>query len=197
MCPEKLTLPEPFEEFTCTGYMTVGITRSRELWIAGRYRDTENFEKSEFSDVVAVSGGLQHVLVLNSAGEVFGWGGNSCSQLGRSDAEAPMSVKIIEKGKEEALEAQGRVVAIYSGSYSSMVLYSSGELFMWGQTYLPSYAGDVPKKLSGYTFFVPRSTETLWGEIFSWIFLGNREPACIFANLPVEVIFSLVQLYFL
>ncbi len=67
--PEKVILPCHLEEITCGGAFTFGISESRDLWICGKLFG-KLFIKSKFSRVVTAAAGLNHMLVLNSEGDL-------------------------------------------------------------------------------------------------------------------------------
>jgi alpha-tubulin suppressor-like RCC1 family protein len=202
--PEKVILPCHFEEISCGGSFTFGISDSRDIWIAGQL-SSNSFQKSEFSQVVAAAAGLKHMLILNSEGKIYGWGDNWACQLGMNTFGLPSkSVRILLEGEErerrQRREEREEVVGVYCGADSSMALCKSGSLFLWGMVRLPCILGGkkdcFPTHLPGFHFFLPNNADELWCEIFLWIYLGRQEEDSLFWRLPAEVNFAFVQLFF-
>lgn len=72
-------------------------------------------------------GSTPHVLALTDSGQVYGWGGNSHSQVGiasSSSVQVPTSIGGSLSGKS--------VTNIVCGSNHSLALTSDGEVFAWG-----------------------------------------------------------------
>jgi alpha-tubulin suppressor-like RCC1 family protein len=95
-----------------------------QLGIGYTSNSTVPIQVNNLTEVVAVSGGWDHSLALDSTGRVWAWGGNSHGQLGDGtsmDRTAPVLVSDLTA-----------VVAIAGGMYSSLALDSSGRVWSWG-----------------------------------------------------------------
>ncbi|WP_217134938.1 RCC1 domain-containing protein [Leucobacter chinensis] len=74
-----------------------------------------------------VEAGFYHSLALGSNGRVYGWGDNGNGQLGNPAAGKNASLPV-----EAQLPADVRVTALAAGSYFSLALSESGDLYAWG-----------------------------------------------------------------
>jgi alpha-tubulin suppressor-like RCC1 family protein len=82
-------------------------------------------------NVVAISAGQVSSLALTSAGTVYAWGDNSDGELGNSSSvSSGTPVEVQGVGGVGALTG---VVEVASGSYDSVALTASGNVFDWGQ----------------------------------------------------------------
>ena len=81
---------------------------------------------SSLSGITAIAAGNNHSLAVSASGTVSSWGENNDGQLGNgttSDSHVPVTVSGLS-GKD--------VVSVDGGSYFSMALTSSGEVWDWG-----------------------------------------------------------------
>lgn len=72
-----------------------------------------------------VSAGLAHTVLLNEAGNVFGWGDNAYGQLGigtTDKREAPTQIKELSD-----------IVMISAGAYHNLALSRDGTVYAWGR----------------------------------------------------------------
>lgn len=109
-------------------------------------------------DIVAICCGSRHTLALTASGELYSWGSNVGSALGRTgNEEIPEKVEF-----DEMIE----IVQIAAGGSISAVLTSSGDVYAWGTFYsndevlgfigVPGKAQATPIKLSGK---LPKNTQ--------------------------------------
>jgi alpha-tubulin suppressor-like RCC1 family protein len=94
---------------------------------------------SDFSEVIAVSGGGYFSLALKSDGTIWSWGENAYGQLGRgmSDPVRFSNIPLQVSGLNE-------VKSIAAGCWHCLALKSNGTVWAWGQGY-----NSVPVQVSG------------------------------------------------
>jgi hypothetical protein len=140
-----------------------------------------------------VAGGSLHCLALLEDGSLWGWGENSSGQIGinsRTDAIVPERIP-------EFLEEGECIKGIGCGIDFSWVVTQKGSLYMWGGERHVGMSPDslVPRK-HVFQVALPRiSLETLWREVFFWMFLGRADPKSTFCTLPVEVVFEMTNIF--
>ena len=81
----------------------------------------------EGKDIVSVSAGAHHSLVLDSDGKVYAWGSNGSGQLGdgtTTNRRSPIQVGGVLEGKE--------IVSVSTGNEHSLALDSNGNVYAWG-----------------------------------------------------------------
>jgi len=83
------------------------------------------------SDIVSISAGYNHGLALNSAGQVYAWGGNEYGQIGNGN------VNQISNWASLVLSMNGKTTlnnirAICAGGRFSLALDNSGQVLAWG-----------------------------------------------------------------
>jgi len=96
------------------------IKTDRSLWV----RSWQYGFVHVMDDVLAVSTGMDHTMVIRTDGSLWTWGQNRYGQLGdgtttRTERESP--VRIMED-----------VVAVSAGRHYSMAIQSDGSLWAWG-----------------------------------------------------------------
>jgi hypothetical protein len=79
----------------------------------------------ELGEVVTISSGRAHSLLLNSRGQVFGTGNNRWGQLGIADC-------LWNKLRLVSDDKVGKIIAISAGSRHSLFLNSEGEVWGFG-----------------------------------------------------------------
>jgi alpha-tubulin suppressor-like RCC1 family protein len=87
-------------------------------------------ESSVIGVIVAISAGSSHSLVLNSQGQVFGFGNNVCGQIGLGSLRVVRSPKLIDHPEI------GRIVAISSGESHNLIMNQQGQVFSFGNNEL-------------------------------------------------------------
>jgi len=104
----------------------------------GVYEDPIPYQMFDL-DVVAVSCGRLHVIVLTFDGKIYAWGNNQQGQLGLGDyenrvefcqiqiCELPDLIKSSVHLKDEPIKS------IYSGSYHNVVISISEKVYIWGK----------------------------------------------------------------
>ncbi|KAF7997404.1 hypothetical protein HCN44_005975 [Aphidius gifuensis] len=109
---------------------------------------------STFEDkaIIAIACGSHHSLALNDDGEVYGWGQNTCGQVGTgisTNQNTPRKINSSLTGK--------KIVHIFCGQTSSMAVTKCGEVYAWGnnsvgQLGIGTYINQLnPMKVSGLT----------------------------------------------
>ena len=87
----------------------------------------------EGSDIVDISGGNSHSLVLNRNGEVFAFGRGREGQLGLGDyKDAKLPTRVKENGLSDCI-----IKKICAGDCCSAAITNRGELFEWGYIHAP------------------------------------------------------------
>jgi alpha-tubulin suppressor-like RCC1 family protein len=77
-------------------------------------------------DIIGISAGGEHSLILNSNGQVFSFGGNMCGHLGLGDEKNRNQPTIIKN------IGIGRIAAISAGVCHSLIANSEGQVFSFG-----------------------------------------------------------------
>lgn len=101
------------------------------------------------SNVVAITTGREHTLLLTDNGEVYGFGENHSGQLGLGDKEDRLS--------PTKIEGIGKVKAIAAGNYHSLLLMENGDVYSFGSNSGGQLGhGDydrrfLPTKIEGFT----------------------------------------------
>jgi alpha-tubulin suppressor-like RCC1 family protein len=145
------------------------------------------------SGVLEVACGWAHHLALMEDGTLWGWGFNDSGQSG------PKDLTSVSRNKIELPEGSGKISGIIAAYDFSGVVTEDGDLYILGN--LPSslktetVARCTIQKILEFKVRVPGSHEQ-WMKIFRWWFLGSGEKNCILSNLPVEVLFHVVTLFF-
>jgi len=119
----------------------------------GTTTSRSNFVKvqSAPSNVIDISVGYSHVLALTSTGEVYAWGYNYYGQLGNGTTTSSYTpVKVTGLPND--------VIAISAGSYHSLALTSSGDVYAWGDNYYGQLGDGTTTKSS-----TPKKITTISG----------------------------------
>eukprot|EP00049_Salpingoeca_infusionum_P016093 m.323993 g.323993 ORF g.323993 m.323993 type:complete len:4072 (-) comp16007_c0_seq4:280-12495(-) len=114
---------------SCSNGRTFVIDNHGKLWSCGEgegLKIVPMLDSLRFQQVAA-SG---HVLALTSSGQVYSWGNNSYSQLGR-DGPAPKPTKITQFNGGPGTEVKITFVAV--GGHHSAAVSSDGHLYTWGK----------------------------------------------------------------
>ncbi|KAL1390930.1 ran exchange factor Prp20/Pim1 [Phyllosticta capitalensis] len=123
-----------------------------------------------------ISCGANHVLALDSNGNVFAWGSGQQNQLGR---------RVVERTKHEGLVPREfglprkRISQVACGSYHSFALDTSGNVWAWGlnnfgETGIPDNAGE-----DDAVILKPTKVESLSGMNIKMIAGGGHHSAAI------------------
>ncbi|XP_011298019.1 RCC1 and BTB domain-containing protein 1-like [Fopius arisanus] len=151
-----------------------------------------NFEEKA---IISVACGSHHSLALTEDGEVYGWGQNTCGQVGSgisTNQNTPRKINSVLAGK--------KIVQIACGQTSSMALTSNGEVYAWGNnsvgqlgigTYINQLSPNkvagltgvvIDKVICGYGHAMALSDE---GDLYVWggngygqLGLGSKSNAC-------------------
>jgi alpha-tubulin suppressor-like RCC1 family protein len=90
-----------------------------------------DFAGADVGTVVDFAFGSDHKLVLNSLGQVWGWGSNYYGQLGTGASGIWQHVTVPTRVDTTALGSVG-ILAISAGSYHSLLLDANGNVWTWG-----------------------------------------------------------------
>ncbi len=83
---------------------------------------------SGLTDVISVSGGGGHSIVLKSDGTVWGWGNNTNGQLGNGDSGTFVRSPVQTTGLAD-------VVSVSAGKYHTIALKLDGTVWAWGYNF--------------------------------------------------------------
>ncbi|MDR1067072.1 MAG: S8 family serine peptidase [Clostridiales bacterium] len=87
-------------------------------------------------DVIAIAGGAEHSLALQSNGTVAAWGRNNYGQLGdmtTTDQTAPVTVQKPHELFSIILTPLNNILKISAFGDYSLALYSNGDVYAWGR----------------------------------------------------------------
>ncbi|MCO6466305.1 MAG: T9SS type A sorting domain-containing protein [Bradyrhizobiaceae bacterium] len=101
-----------------------GDNDKNQLGVSGQPRVALPTKLMLHRKVIAVSGGIDHTIVLLDDGSVWTWGDNFYGQLGN-----PSPTNTVEPTPAVGLS---NIVAIGAGEYSSYAITRDGELYGWG-----------------------------------------------------------------
>ncbi|KAK7557445.1 RNA transporter 2 [Phyllosticta citricarpa] len=124
----------------------------------------------------SISCGANHVLALDSSGNVFAWGSGQQNQLGR---------RVVERTKHEGLVPREfglprkKITQVACGSYHSFALDKSGNVWAWGlnnfgETGIPENAGE-----DDAVILKPTKVDSLSGRNISMIDGGGHHSAAV------------------
>ncbi|WP_392552776.1 hypothetical protein RHO14_02615 [Orbus wheelerorum] len=101
-------------------------------------------------DIVQVTGGIYHIIVLDMNGDVWGWGQNGYRQASAGQcASGPV--------KTPCLILQGKnVIQIGAGEYTGYALTKNGEVYAWGHG-IYGQIGNGRKDSSNSLYKIPQS----------------------------------------
>lgn len=173
------------------GYYGTSVALKRDgtvwMWGLGWIGDgtivTRHYSPAQtsISGVVAISGGLHHVLALKNDGTVWAWGVNAAGQLGdttKINRYLPVQVMRLADDSSGYVPLDG-VIAIAAGGAHSVALRNDGTVWTWGAarrlgdgtTTTRPYAGIVPG-LTGVTAITAGSSHTIAlkndGTVWAW-----------------------------
>ncbi|KAK0179955.1 hypothetical protein PV327_005649 [Microctonus hyperodae] len=145
--------------------------------------------------IIAVACGSHHSLALTEDGEVYGWGQNTCGQVGSGISTNQNTPRKINSGLTGK-----KIVQIYCGQTSSMAVTNNGEVYAWGnnsvgQLGIGSYINQlspqrvtglvgvvIEKVVCGYSHTMALTDE---GDLYVWggngygqLGLGTKSNAC-------------------
>lgn len=90
------------------------------------HNNTSFYRLPDFNDIVDISASSNHILMLRSNGDVWGWGKNSCYQLGGTSGDIIVPIKI---------EGLRNIAKIEVSDFTSTAINENGELYLWGLYY--------------------------------------------------------------
>lgn len=132
-------------------------------------------EHTEFCDI---SAGNDHVIALDTDGNVWAWGANGVGQLGVStetvstQSNAPIKVTAF---------STARITAVYAGTHASFALDADGKVYAWGSD-LNGYLGVSSEDDSTNT---PTQLTALSGVVVSSLYVGETTVAVIATDKSV------------
>ncbi len=82
--------------------------------------------------ITQIATGRNHVLALDTEGNVYSWGNNKFGQLGIGQSDSDEVV--ISRSRPEKIEGEltGEVSQIYAGNKQSFAVTRQGKVFCWG-----------------------------------------------------------------
>lgn len=86
------------------------------------------------NDIISISAGGRHSLILTNIGQIYAFGDNKCGQLGLGDNNSK-NVPIVIHEFDNIIKnsvIENNIVQISAGSDHSMVLMESGQVYMFG-----------------------------------------------------------------
>lgn len=104
---------------------TFAITEDGQLWSWPGY-DNRPAKNSIFEDVIAMSAGGGHRMVITSDGTLWGWGNNDRGQVGIGRVANPPRAAI------NVTEIMEDVIVVSAGSSHTMAITSDNVLWGWG-----------------------------------------------------------------
>lgn len=110
------------------------IKKDQTLWIRDASKNqTWIFEKS-MDNVAAVSGGRGFAMAIKTDGSLWGWGVNSCGQIGdgTSDIYTPIGDIKEDYSKDVPVKILDGVRAVSCGDDFTMAIKTDGSLWAWG-----------------------------------------------------------------
>lgn len=145
---------------------------------------------NSLADVVAISSGYGHRLVLNKAGEVWAFGDNSEGQLGVDGVDHSSTPVQVDFSSQANV---GKIIQVVASSRSSYALDDKGQVWAWGsnkygnfglecQSSQPSSAGCLSQSYKPVQVVLPEDVKlvelavgrdhvlalTDLGEVYSW-----------------------------
>ncbi|MFZ5354115.1 MAG: FecR domain-containing protein [Bacillota bacterium] len=138
--------------------MAWGRDYSGSLGIGPEYEGASRYEPlpvkkedgTNLTGIKAIKAGIVHTLALDSSGNVWSWGENSCGQLGTGGSLPYPASCYAKKVITDTNSELSDIKAIAVGEYSSIALDTSGQVWSWGwndsgQLALGSSEYKVPK----------------------------------------------------
>jgi alpha-tubulin suppressor-like RCC1 family protein len=104
----------------------------------------------ELTNIVSISAGYNHNLVLAADGSVFGWGDNSSGQLGISSQTNTGNHLATQVKGLLGTGVLGGIASVSAGGNSSFASDSNGNVFSWGLA-TSGQLGDGPNRPAGNT----------------------------------------------
>ncbi|XP_066276079.1 secretion-regulating guanine nucleotide exchange factor-like [Branchiostoma lanceolatum] len=138
-------LTEPVDTVACGWDFTLAVTEGGHLFswgsnafgqlgvpeVKGHSSTSTPVQSLQGVRIVGVAAGLRHAVALDDTGSVWTWGAGKRGQLGRLEGDRCSTVSK-QPGRVQ-LDAGPSVVAVIAGSYHSVALTASGDLYVWGR----------------------------------------------------------------
>ncbi|CAH1256948.1 SERGEF [Branchiostoma lanceolatum] len=144
--PTQVTaLTEPVDTVACGWDFTLAVTEGGQLFswgsnafgqlgfpeVKGHSSTPTPVQSLQGVKIVGVAAGLRHAVALDDSGSVWTWGAGKRGQLGCLEGGRCSTVSR-QPGRVQ-LDAGPSVVAVTAGSYHSVALTASGDLYVWGR----------------------------------------------------------------
>ncbi|XP_074111220.1 RCC1 and BTB domain-containing protein 1 [Cotesia typhae] len=190
--PHVLALTNKGEVYSWghNGYCELGNGSSNQNPLPSKV--ASNFEDKP---IIAIACGSHHSLALTEDGEVYGWGQNTCGQVGSGISTNQNTPRKINSGL-----AGKKIIQIACGQTSSVAVTNNGEVYAWGNnsvgqlgvgTYINQLSPQkvtglngivIAKVVCGYSHTMAMSDE---GDVYVWggngygqLGLGTKSNAC-------------------
>ncbi|XP_078670628.1 secretion-regulating guanine nucleotide exchange factor-like [Branchiostoma floridae x Branchiostoma belcheri] len=138
-------LTEPVETVACGWDFTLAVTEGGRFFswgsnafgqlgvpqVKGHSSTPIHVQNLQGVRIVGVAAGLRHAVALDDTGYVWTWGAGKRGQLGRLEGGGLPTVSK-QPGKVQ-FGADPTIVAVTAGSYHSVALTDSGDLYVWGR----------------------------------------------------------------
>ncbi|MBR6739388.1 MAG: hypothetical protein IKL99_06905 [Oscillospiraceae bacterium] len=110
-----------FTQTASAGDFVIALAEDGTVW---QKQGNEHFKREELSDVVSVAAGDGFALAVTRSGEVWSWGKNDESRLGRADTA--------DNSVPAPVEGINGVIAISCGRAHTVALRKDGTVWVWG-----------------------------------------------------------------
>ena len=125
------------------GSFTVGLSNAGKVYVWGdTYNPVNGVEMGDIPEavqnakIVQVAAGIDHIIAIDEAGHVYGWGNNSRAQYGyfTPDQETDMDVVSMPEGLANGTETidVAHVAKLTCGYQITAILMDDGSAILWG-----------------------------------------------------------------
>ena len=125
------------------GSFTVGLSNAGKVYVWGdTYNPLNGIEMADIpeavqnSKIVAVAAGIDHIIAVDEAGHVYGWGASTRGQYGYfdPDQERERDVVSMPEGLANGTETidAAHIMKITCGYQITAILMDDGRLYLWG-----------------------------------------------------------------
>lgn len=136
--PELVKDIPPIISVVCGGRHTLCISENEDLWTFGSNSEGQAFstgtlnikkpQKTGYTNVIDICAGTEHSFIKNGSDKIFGSGSNSDGQLGLGNIRRTSGTDILETNPNIF-----NISSFCCGSYHSVFLSDSGEVFLTGE----------------------------------------------------------------
>lgn len=128
---------------------TVGISQKNELFLWGNTKDRlkktdlkEIPESVKKEGIAFAAAGLDHVIAVTTAGEIFGWGDNSCGQY---SFEPVLNAIPMPEALKGGIDPQ-KIRSLACGYQATALVTTDGKAYLWGNENAVKNLGDFAGK---------------------------------------------------